>query len=169
MRHLPSTRWLQTFSSSTRSTHNVFLNPSAFYHPGQENRMVDDTSHIFEISDTLILAHMSTTYLQPQISWRLYPPPPQLLSCVISTLCRKLCELELIKMRNIRVCTGSGSTSVPPCRSALLSKIHPFLESRSYKYTYTGSVMPTTPSNAWTYLGKSWFLRRGRRLWQTTS
>ena len=36
--------------------------------------MVDDTSHIFEISDTLILAHMSTTYLQPQILWRLYPP-----------------------------------------------------------------------------------------------
>ena len=37
-----------------------FLYPSVFYHPGIENCMADDASHLFEISDTSLLVHMSS-------------------------------------------------------------------------------------------------------------
>ena len=69
-----------------------FINPSVFYHPGIENRMADDASCLFELSDTSLLAHMSSAYPQYQSSWMISLPPPDLLSCVISTLRRKPCE-----------------------------------------------------------------------------
>ena len=90
------------------------LNPSVFYHPGQENRMADGAPHLFDISDTPFLAHMSAAYLQPQIFWQLCLPQQQLISCVISTLCRKLCNRELLRMHGRRGYTVSGSTSAPP-------------------------------------------------------
>ena len=65
--------------------------------------------------------------------------------------------------------TGSGPTSAPPCWSDLLSKVHPSLESRFYKYTDTGSDMPTTPNNAWNDLGKILFLMSEGQLWLPTS
>ena len=112
---------------------------------------------------------MSATYPQPQILWQLCPLPSQLLSCIISTLRRNLCEREILKMPNIRGCTGSAPTSAPPCRSAPLSKIHSSLESRSYRYTDTGSDMPTTPIDDCTNLGKSRFLMRVGQLLQPIS
>ena len=39
-----------------------FINPSVFNHPGIENRMADDASRLFELSDTSLLAHMSSAY-----------------------------------------------------------------------------------------------------------
>ena len=53
---------------------NIFLNPSVLYHPGQDNRIADDASRLFDISDTPFLAHMSATYPQTQILWHLCPP-----------------------------------------------------------------------------------------------
>ena len=52
-----------------RARHSRLKKTSVFYHLGQENRTADDASCLFEISDTLFLAHMSATYLQPQIYW----------------------------------------------------------------------------------------------------
>ena len=70
-RHLLSTWWLQNYSTSAQSTQEFFLNPSVLYHPVQDNRMADDASRLFKISDTPFLAHISATYLQLQILWRL--------------------------------------------------------------------------------------------------
>ena len=55
------------FCISELQSRQVSLNPSIFYHPGQEKCIADDASRIFEIFDTPFLAHMSATYLQPQI------------------------------------------------------------------------------------------------------
>ena len=46
-----------------------FLNPSVFYHPGQENCMADDTSHSFYLSDTGFLTHMSVVHPQFHGLW----------------------------------------------------------------------------------------------------
>ena len=132
-----------------------FLNPSIFYHPGIENRMADDTS---------LLAHIYAAYPQSQSLWQLSLLPPDLLSCVISTLRRKPCERELHKILAIRGSTSSEMTSAPPSRSILLSKIHLSLASRSSKSMGTVSDTPSTPSAEWTDLGRSWFLRHEGKL-----
>ena len=131
--------------------------------------MADDAYHLFDLADTPFLAHISATYPQPHIPWQLCPLTLQLLSCVISTLRRKLCEQGLHSIRTNRDSTGSGPISAPPYRSALLSKIHPSLKLKSCRYMDTGSDMPSTPSAEWTDLGKSRFLRHGGKLRQPTS
>ena len=57
-----------------------FLNPYVFYHLGIENHMADDASCLFEISDTSLLAHMSSTYPQSQTLWQLSLLPTDLIS-----------------------------------------------------------------------------------------
>ena len=47
----------------TLHSHQFFLNPSVFYHPGMENCMADDASCLFDFSDTPFLAHVSITNL----------------------------------------------------------------------------------------------------------
>ena len=138
-----------------------FLNPSLFNHPGQENCMADNASRLFYLSDTDFLTHMSVVHPQLHASWQISLPPQELLSCVIPTLRRKPCDPALLKMRNSRGCTDSGPSSVPPCRSILLSKIHPSLTSSSSKSMATESGTPSTPSAGWTDLGKNRFLRHG--------
>ena len=146
-----------------------FLNPSFFYHPGIENRMADDASRLFELSDISLLDHMSAAYPQLQSAWQLSLPSPDMLSFVISTLRRNPCEQELHNIIAIRGSTSSGATSAPPSRSILLSKIHLSLASRSCKSTGTVSDTPSTPRAEWTHLGRSRFLRHGGRLQQPTS
>ena len=94
--------------------------------------------------------------------------PPELISCMISTMRRYPCEPALLKMRDNKVCTGSGPTAVPPCWSILLSKIHQPLASRSSNSTTNPFGMPSNPSARWTDLGKNWFLRHGGRLQHPT-
>ena len=130
--------------------------------------MADDASHLFDLSDTQFLAHISFTYPQLYILWQICPLPLQRISCVISTLHRKPCEKELHMMRANRDCIGIGPASDPPCQSTLLSNIHPSIKLKSYRYMDTGSDMPTTQSNAWKDLGNSRFLRYGGRLQRPT-
>ena len=87
-----------------------------------------------------------------------------LLSCMIYMLRRKPCKRPLPRMQDSRCCTSSGMTSVTPCCSIRISKIHPFLPSKSSKSTGTGSDMPSTPNAEWTDLEKNQFLRHGGRL-----
>ena len=131
--------------------------------------MADDASCLFALSYTSLLAHLSSVYPQYRSSWMISLPPPDLLSCVISTLRRKPCERELHKILASRGSTSSGAISAPPSRSILLSKIHPSLASRSSKFMGTGSDTPSTPSAEWTDLGMSRFLRHGGRLQRPTS
>ena len=72
-------------------------------------------------------------------------------------------------MRNTIGCTGSGTTSAPPCWSDLLSRIRHSLELRSYIYTDTGSDIPTTLSDSWTNLGNIHVIRHVKRFLQPTS
>ena len=72
-------------------------------------------------------------------------------------------------MRTNRDSTSSGPTFSPPYRSDLLSKIHRSLKLKSCRYMDTGSNMPTTPTDTWTDLRNSRFLRHGRQLQQPTS
>ena len=77
---------------STLHSRKFFLNPSVFYHPGQENCMANDASRLFYLSDTDFITHMSVVHPQSHGSWQISLPPRELLSCVISTLRRKPCE-----------------------------------------------------------------------------
>ena len=124
---------------------------------------------LFYLSNTDFLTHMSVVHPQLHGSWQIPLPPRELLSWVISTLRRNPYEPALLKMRDSRGCTGSGPTSVPPCRSILLSKIHPSLALSSSKSTATEFGTPSTPSAGWTDLGKNRFLRHGGRLQRPTS
>ena len=45
------------------------LNPSVFFHPGQENCIADDASCLFDISGTSFLSHMSVVYSHPLSLW----------------------------------------------------------------------------------------------------
>ena len=123
--------------------------------------MPDDALRLLYLTDTIFLAQMSAKYPQPHTPWQLFLPLMQLHSCVVSIMHGKPCKRELQKMCNIRGCTGSWPNSDPHCRSTLIFNIYPSLESKSFKYTYTGSNTPITTSDGWTDLGKSWLLRRG--------
>ena len=154
-------RWLWTFSTSVQSTQGNSSSTHTFLSPGYQNRMADEASRIFELSSISLLAHMSTAYPRLQSSWQISLLAPDLLSCMISTLHRNPCKRELHKMLIRRSSTRSGATSTPPSRSILLSRIHPFLASRSSKSTGTASDMPSTPCAEWTNLESIRFLRHG--------
>ena len=66
-----------------------FLNTSIFYHPGQENCMIDDASHLFYLYDTVFLTHVSVVHPQSHGLWHISLLPSELLSCVVSALRRK--------------------------------------------------------------------------------
>ena len=48
-----------------------YLNPSIFYHPGQENIMADDKSCIFALNETSFLSHILSNYPQKKTLWQL--------------------------------------------------------------------------------------------------
>ena len=91
-----------------------YLNSSVFYHPGQENCNADNASCLFYISETSLLIHMSATYPQLQSLWQISLLPPDLLSCISSTLCRNPCERAPLKIRNSRSSTRNGPTFFHP-------------------------------------------------------
>ena len=95
----PSARWLQIYSASTNFIRDTFRRyPSVFYHPGRENLTADNASCLFNFPDTpFFISHMPSTYPQMKTSCKIYPPLPQLLSCMIYTLRRKLCNQNLLK------------------------------------------------------------------------
>ena len=131
--------------------------------------MADYASHLFYLSDTEFLTRVSVVHPQSHVLWQISLPPMELLSCVISTLRRRPCEPALLKIQDIRGCTSSGPTYVPPFWSILLSKIHPSLALSSSKSAATALSAPSTPSVGWTDLGKNLFLMHGGQLQRPTS
>ena len=57
-----------------------FLNPSVFYHPGQENCMADDAARLFYLSDNNFITHMPVIHLQSYGLWQISLPPLELFS-----------------------------------------------------------------------------------------
>ena len=51
---------------------HFFLNPSALYHPGQDNCMTDNASCLFDLPDTSFLAHISSAYPQLLSLWQIF-------------------------------------------------------------------------------------------------
>ena len=90
-----------------------FVNLSIFYHPGIKYCTADDASCLFGIYDTSLLAHMSAACPHPHSLWKISLPSPDIISCIISTLCRNPCEQELHKILYRRISTSSGATSAP--------------------------------------------------------
>ena len=155
--------------SALHSGH-LFLNSSVFYQPG--NKVTWWTTYI-AFSNHLTPHFLPTCLLHTHsgsVCGRSYlHPPPELLSFLISKLRRKPYKWAILRIRLSRDCTRNGLTFVPPFRSILISKIHPYLTSNSSKSTGTVSDTPITPSTEWTDLGRNRFLRHGRRLQRPTS
>ena len=63
------------------------------YQPGISNKMADDASRLFHLSDEEFLAHFNHHYPQPT-SYKIVHPRPELTSAVISALHRKTSNVE---------------------------------------------------------------------------
>lgn len=82
--------------------------------PGFLNRMSDDASRLWHLSDSELLAHFNTHY--PQIeSWRMLHVRPAMFSTVISGLVNKPCDVaSLEELNNAQTPNGIfGSTTAP--------------------------------------------------------
>ena len=62
---------------------------------GIDNKLADDASRLTHLSDFEFLSHFNTKYPQ-KLPWRLWTPPPQLVSAVISSLHNLPCERECV-------------------------------------------------------------------------
>lgn len=93
------------------------------YQPGLSNKMADDASRLFHLSDSAFLEYFNTTYPQPQ-SYKLVSPRPETISSVISALHKKTCNVEsLLVEPPPPLPTGqSGSSSVIKWASTPYSK-----------------------------------------------
>jgi hypothetical protein len=61
--------------------------PRSDYLEGPRNAMADDASRLLTLTDDQLLTHFNSTYPQNQ-SWRLWTPPPEMLSAVTMALHR---------------------------------------------------------------------------------
>ena len=68
----------------------VFLNPSVYYHTGQESCMEDDAPSLLYLSDNKFYTHMYVVHPQLRGLWQISLPSQELLSCMISTMRRNL-------------------------------------------------------------------------------
>ena len=62
---------------------------------GIDNKLADDASRLTHLSDFEFLSYFNTKYPQ-KLPWRLWTPPPQLVSAVISSLHNLPCERECV-------------------------------------------------------------------------
>ena len=67
--------------------------PLHSYLPGPVNKMADDASRLWHLLDAQIRTHFNLHYPQER-TWKLCPPPPEMLSAVTSVLRRKPPDLE---------------------------------------------------------------------------
>jgi hypothetical protein len=67
--------------------------PLRDYEPGVHNRMADDASRLFHLTDCELLTHFNLTYPQPQ-PWRMYHLPPPTISSAISALLKRKSPTE---------------------------------------------------------------------------
>jgi hypothetical protein len=81
---------------------------------GEDNRMADDASQLWTLSDSQLLNYFNSTYPQTH-SWQLCPPTEQVSSAVISSLSRKVSQRESAHLAWRQPnCSGrSGASSAP--------------------------------------------------------
>lgn len=81
------------------------------YIPGPLNRMADDASRLWHLTDSQLLAYFNSTYPQSEL-WQLCQPNPELLSVLISSLrCRRVAPEEISAV--LGRATSSGTCGAP--------------------------------------------------------
>ena len=73
--------------NSLHQRHYRYLSKSD-YIPGDVNRMADDTSRLWKLSDSQLLVHFDTTFPQ-KLPWQIVPLRPEMRSALISALQRR--------------------------------------------------------------------------------
>ena len=134
---------------------------SLFSHiPGPINAMADDTSRLWNLSDSQLLAYFNATYPQ-QLPWRLCRLHPETKSALISACCgQPSMPASFLLAPAHRIASGpSGRTSVMPLAPTPPS--HPSMTpSCSSKSLANATVMAVSPPAT----GRS-----GLALWRTPS
>jgi hypothetical protein len=92
--------------------------PTHSYIPGPFNVMADDVSRLYDLSDSQLLAYFNLTYPQ-KLPWRMWHPPPAMLSSVTSSLRRTRCAPEsFLAVPELLLATGNaGLISATKCKS----------------------------------------------------
>ena len=118
------------------------LSLSVFYQPGYLNTMADDAPHWFDIYPHRFPALFHSTY-NPQYPslLQLCHPPTEVLSSVISTLCRQLYEAVTSPTAAPSLCIASSLTYVPTSSWTTCSSTWTFQLSILFRCTEIGSVM----------------------------
>jgi hypothetical protein len=95
--------------------------PTHSYIPGPFNVMADDVSRMYDKTDSQLLAYFNVTYPQ-KLPWRMWHPPPAMLSAVTSSLRRTRCDpASFLAVPKLLQGTGSvGLTSAKKCSSTLI-------------------------------------------------
>lgn len=112
---------------------------------GLLNRMADEASRLFNLSDEELLSHFNSTYPQTK-SWQLLRPRPKWLSVVTSALAKKPSDVASFKeLRSVLMPTGNFGSS-----SAMSSTSTPFYSTtipfHSFKSLPSATVLdPATP------------------------
>lgn len=118
--------------------------------PGVLNRMSDDASRLWYLSDAALLAYFNSTYPQ-QVCWELHHVRPDLLSSVILTLAGKQYERVSYEElnRKLTVTGPCGSPSAVNSTSTLFSRtLIPFHFSKSSPLvTAAERAPPVSPSS----------------------
>ena len=116
------------------------------YMPGEVNKMADECSRLWQLTDSQILAHFNSNYPQA-LSWQLCPVPKPMLSALTSALYRKRSEpgLHLIEPER-RISIGNDGTSFVATTTSTPSSEHSGTPSQfsncSDSATETGALPP---------------------------
>ncbi len=123
----PAVAWRDSGSSTTTAAHAYLLRLAALQRKkqrcnhrishisGEDNRMADDASRLWNLSDAELLTHFNSTYPQKQ-SWELCPTSRQLSSVLTSMLSqsRSRTECALRVLSKDKTPGRSGLSSVLP-------------------------------------------------------
>jgi hypothetical protein len=112
-----------------------YLPRSDYYREGPQNAVAGNASRLLHLDDKQLLAHFNSTYPQAQ-SWRIWTPPPEILSAVTMSLHRMQCKpASFLLAPPLPMPTGiSGLTSACPW------PLIPFLQT---------SKIPSVSSKSW--------------------
>jgi hypothetical protein len=152
----PAVAWQRKGSTTTTSAPAYLLRVQAlhqryhryfssiFYLPGVINKMADDASRLFHLSDEQLLTHFNAAY--PQIcSWRLVHPTNEMLSSVTSALRRKRAEpASFLRAPTPTTTLGSSGPSFAPTSTSTPGSLMWGTRFCSYKSLGSGIVPDTS-------------------------
>lgn len=128
--------------------------PTVTHLAGALNKMADDCSRLWTLTNTELLTHFNSQYPQ-NLPWRMWHPTPEMLSAVTSALRRRRSRPASILVEPARaVATGpTGSNTVENLASirCYRQKLMASMSSRSSKYMPSGTEQANSPPAAGPY------------------